>query len=99
MPRLRRVPMRSCVACGRSRAKRELIRVVRTPERQIRIDPTGKLSGRGAYVCRDVPTCAEVGIREQRLAHALEVVIPADVAEQLRRTTEPMKEPVADAGA
>lgn len=78
--------MRSCVACGRSRAKRELIRVVRTPDRQVRIDPTGKLSGRGAYVCRD-PDCAEAGLREQRLARALDVAIPADVAEQLRRST------------
>lgn len=86
--------MRSCVACGRSRAKRELIRVVRTPDRQVRIDPTGKLSGRGAYVCRDVPACAETGLREQRLAHALQVAIPADVADQLR-----LKEFVADAGA
>jgi len=77
------VPMRSCVACGRSRAKRELIRVVRTPERQVRIDATGKLPGRGAYVCRDAQ-CAETGLREQRLAHALEVAIPADVAAQLR---------------
>lgn len=86
MPRPRRVPMRTCVACRQVRPKRELVRVVRTPEGQVRIDPTGKVSGRGAYICRDV-TCADVGVREQRLAHALEVAIPGDVAEQLRQLT------------
>lgn len=84
MPRTGRVPIRTCVACAQARPKRDLIRVVRTPEGQVRIDPTGKVSGRGAYVCRDID-CADTGLREARLAHALEVAIPADVAEQLRR--------------
>jgi hypothetical protein len=75
--------MRTCVACGRTRAKRELLRVVRTPDGQVRVDPTGKVSGRGAYVCREAG-CADAGLREARLAHALEVAIPADVAAQLR---------------
>ncbi|MGH2349592.1 MAG: RNase P modulator RnpM [bacterium] len=75
--------MRTCVACGRTRPKRELLRVVRTPDGQVRLDPTGKVSGRGAYVCAE-SSCADAGLREARLAHALEVAIPADVAAQLR---------------
>ncbi len=81
--------MRTCVACGRSRPKRELVRVVRTPAGDVRIDPTGKLSGRGAYVCHDA-ACADAGLRAQRLAHALETVIPPDIAEELRRATTPV---------
>lgn len=64
------------------RPKREMIRIVRTPAGEIRVDPTGKLAGRGAYVCPE-PDCVETGVREQRLQHALEVPIPEDVAASL----------------
>ncbi|MGH2486305.1 MAG: RNase P modulator RnpM [Ktedonobacterales bacterium] len=49
--RPRRVPVRTCIACRQARPKRELIRVVRTPAGRIELDPTGKKSGRGAYLC------------------------------------------------
>ena len=49
----RRVPTRSCVACRTARAKRELVRIVRTPDGELKIDETGRLAGRGAYLCRD----------------------------------------------
>ena len=83
MPKIRRVPMRTCVACRQNRPKRDLLRVVRTPGGEVRLDPTGKVAGRGAYVCRDA-ACADVGLREARLAHALDAAIPGDVAAQLR---------------
>ncbi|MFQ5401003.1 MAG: RNase P modulator RnpM [Anaerolineae bacterium] len=50
-PRPKRVPQRTCVACRQKTDKRRLTRIVRTPEREIVIDPTGKQNGRGAYVC------------------------------------------------
>ncbi len=65
------------------RPKRELVRVVRTPTGEVKVDPTGKLSGRGAYVCPD-PQCAEVGLRN-RLRQALEVPVSGTAAEELRR--------------
>jgi predicted RNA-binding protein YlxR (DUF448 family) len=65
------------------RAKRELVRVVRTPEGTVRVDPTGKLSGRGAYVCPEA-ACVDRALREERLARMLERAIPEDVAEGLR---------------
>jgi predicted RNA-binding protein YlxR (DUF448 family) len=73
-----------CVACKQMRPKRELIRVVRTTDGGVRVDPTSKIAGRGAYVC---PTdqCAEAGVREGRLQHALEVPIPEETHEELRR--------------
>ena len=83
MPKERRLPQRQCVACGQMRAKRELVRVVRTPGGEIRVDPTGKLSGRGAYVCPDA-ACVDRALREERLARTLERAIPADVAQGLR---------------
>lgn len=83
MPKVRRLPQRQCVACGQMRAKRELVRVVRTPGGEIRVDPTGKLSGRGAYVCPEA-ACVDRALREERLARTLERAIPGDVAEGLR---------------
>lgn len=56
MVKTRRVPQRTCVGCGEVEGKRELLRIVRTPEGQITCDPTGKRNGRGAYVHRD-QTC------------------------------------------
>jgi len=82
MLRVRHIPQRLCVACRQMRPKRELIRVVRTPAREVRVDPTGKASGRGAYVCQS-EACAEVAVRDGRLAHALDVSIPGVVADDL----------------
>lgn len=87
MPKVRKIPTRMCVACKQMRPKRELVRIVRTPAGEIKIDPTGKQSGRGAYVC-PTPTCAEAGLREGRLQHALEAPIPEEAGWELRRAVE-----------
>lgn len=73
-----------CVACHQMRPKRELVRIVRTPTGEVKVDLTGKVSGRGAYVCPDVQ-CVETGMREQRIQHALEVAIPDEVGRMLRQ--------------
>jgi len=65
-----------CVACRTSRPKRELQRVVRTPERDVVIDPTGRLAGRGAYVCLGTD-CLDLAIKKGALARALETPLPA----------------------
>lgn len=82
--RVRKLPQRSCVACGRPRPKRELIRVVRTPAGEVRVDLTGKVSGRGAYVCPE-PPCIERGVRQGRLQRALETPIGPEMVEELSR--------------
>lgn len=87
MPNVRKIPARTCVACHKMRPKRELVRVVRTPAGEVKVDVTGKVSGRGAYVCPD-PNCVEVGLREGRIQHALEVVISDAVAAELKRVAE-----------
>jgi len=78
----RRLPERSCVACRTPRPKPELVRVVRTPTGLVTIDPTGRLPGRGAYLCRDA-ACWDTAGRKHALERALKSTIPADVAAAL----------------
>jgi predicted RNA-binding protein YlxR (DUF448 family) len=75
---VRRVPTRTCVACRTPRAKRELVRVVRRPDGTVAVDETGRLPGRGAYLCRDA-ACFDRAGRRRALGHALRTEIPADV--------------------
>lgn len=77
-------PMRLCLGCGAQRPKRELVRVVRTPEGEVRADPTGKLNGRGAYICPD-QECLRKAMRGHRLEKALEVNLGPEILEQLQR--------------
>ena len=56
------VPQRMCVSCRRLFEKRDLLRVVRTPEGEVLFDPTGKASGRGAYLCKD-PDCLKRAVK------------------------------------
>jgi predicted RNA-binding protein YlxR (DUF448 family) len=70
------VPLRTCVQCRQVRAKRELIRIVRTPQGTIEIDERGKASGRGAYLCRN-RACWEDPARHERLEHALKTKLSA----------------------
>jgi len=78
----RRVPTRSCVACRTSRPKRDLIRVVRTPAGQMTMDETGRLAGRGAYLCRDA-ACWTTALERGTLGRALEAPITADLREAM----------------
>ncbi|PHJ38917.1 hypothetical protein P378_06300 [Desulforamulus profundi] len=57
MPKVKKVPLRMCIGCQEMKPKRELTRVVRTPQETVEIDPTGKKSGRGAYICPNLTAC------------------------------------------
>ena len=81
----RRTVTRSCVACRTPRDKRDLLRVVRAPDRTVGLDPTGRASGRGAYVCRDA-NCIKTAFERGILARALETPIPAGLADELTGT-------------
>jgi predicted RNA-binding protein YlxR (DUF448 family) len=74
---LRRVPMRTCVACHETKAKRELIRVVHTPAGSVEIDPGGKKAGRGAYLCAK-KSCWQTGLKKHALERALKTTISAE---------------------
>lgn len=81
--RPKHVPLRTCVACRTTEAKRGLVRVVRTPQGRVALDPTGKRNGRGAYV-HEAAACWEAALKRDRLGHALKVAIPAEDMELLR---------------
>ena len=78
----RRAPTRSCVACRTARDKRELVRIVRTPDGQMKIDDTGRLAGRGAYLCRD-EACWTLAAERGALGRALEATVPTELREVL----------------
>ncbi len=83
-PRPRHVPQRTCVACRGGSAKRELVRIVRAVDGSVTIDPTGKKSGRGAYLCHD-RNCWEAALKRSVLPRALKVeAIPASDLEALK---------------
>jgi len=70
LKRRRRIPQRTCVACRQVRGKRDLVRIVRTPREGVRVDPTSKQSGRGAYLCRR-RECWDQALDGRRLDSAL----------------------------
>lgn len=82
MIKKRKVPMRICIGCQQKMTKKELIRVVRTPEGEIVLDSTGKKSGRGAYLCakRD---CLKKAIKGKRLEKNLQMSVGEDVLNDL----------------
>jgi predicted RNA-binding protein YlxR (DUF448 family) len=80
----RHIPGRTCLGCRAVKNKRDLLRVVRTPEGGVHVDPGGKESGRGAYVCRD-EACLRKVLKTGALARSLKTQIPAEVGERLLR--------------
>jgi predicted RNA-binding protein YlxR (DUF448 family) len=79
----RRAPTRSCVACRTTRQKRDLVRVVRTPDGRVELDETGRASGRGAYLCRDA-ACWNTALDRGALGRALEAPLPPELRAALR---------------
>ncbi len=78
----KKIPMRMCTGCREMKPKRELIRVVKTPEGEIKLDTVGKLNGRGAYICK----CAECLRKAQKsnaLSRAFECQVSVEVYEAL----------------
>ncbi len=71
-PRVKRQPQRTCIACQRVESKRQLVRVVRRPDGDIVVDPTGKLAGRGAYLCAQ-RSCWLQALAHHKLSRALKV--------------------------
>lgn len=80
----RKVPIRTCVTCRESSAKKKLVRIVRGTDGEIRIDPTGKMPGRGAYLCSS-RECIALAIKANKLGRALRCDIPAHLREELQK--------------
>ncbi len=74
----RKIPMRMCVGCHEMKPKRELLRVVRSPQGEISLDLTGKKPGRGAYVCRNAD-CFNIAVRKKQLERAFSAPVTEEV--------------------
>ena len=83
----KKIPMRQCLGCREMKPKKELIRVVRSPEGEISLDFKGKASGRGAYVCPD-PRCLKKAIKARALERAFSAQIPQEIYERLESQME-----------
>lgn len=83
----KKIPVRMCAGCAQHKPKKELVRVVRTPEGAVELDLTGKKSGRGAYVCPD-PACLKKARKARRIERALECEIPDEIYERIEREME-----------
>lgn len=78
----KKIPMRQCLGCREMKPKRELLRVVRSPEGAVTLDLRGKASGRGAYVCPN-PECLKRAVKTKALSRAFETEIPQEVYDAL----------------
>ena len=78
----KKIPMRTCIGCGTSKPKKELIRIVLTREEELLVDKTGRANGRGAYLCDD-PACLQRAIKRKALNRAFRTQVPDEAAQQL----------------
>jgi len=83
----KKIPLRQCLGCREMKPKRELMRVVRSPEGEVSLDFKGKSPGRGAYVCPNAD-CLKKAVKSKALERALSVAIPEDIYNSLNERTE-----------
>ena len=83
----KKIPMRQCMGCRERRAKKEMIRVVRCTDGAVQLDFSGKLNGRGAYICPS-SDCLKRAIKSKALDRSLEVTIPQEVYDRLTKEME-----------
>ncbi len=80
----KKIPLRQCVGCGEMKSKKEMMRVLRTPEDTITLDKTGKKNGRGAYLCMD-KECLIKARKNKGLERSFKMSIPSDVYDSLEK--------------
>jgi len=79
-----KIPIRTCIGCQTKKPKREMIRIIRTPDGKIEIDRTGKKSGRGAYLCDNIE-CLEMALKKNNLNKSLKQDIPLRTLDEIRK--------------
>lgn len=83
----KKIPMRQCLGCREMKPKKELVRVVRSPDGEISLDTRGKAPGRGAYVCYD-SACLKKARKSKALERSLETAIPEEIYDRLEQEME-----------
>lgn len=86
--REKKIPLRKCSGCGEMKPKKELIRVVRSPEGEIALDLTGRMAGRGAYVCPSL-SCLQAARKAHRLERSFGCAIPSEVYDRMEQELMP----------
>lgn len=86
----KKVPLRQCVGCGQMKGKKEMMRILKTPEDEICLDVTGKKNGRGAYVCRS-RECLQMARRNKGLERSFKMSIPNEVYDVLEKEFEELE--------
>ena len=81
------IPLRKCLGCGEMLGKKGLLRIVRSKEGEISLDPTGKKSGRGAYICNS-RDCFTQAVKKRSLERALKCRIPDEIYDSLKERIE-----------
>ncbi len=87
MSAVKKIPMRKCLGCGEMKPKKELVRVIKTPENEILLDKTGRQNGRGAYICNNLD-CLNRALKNKGLERSFNTAVPADVVESLKEAME-----------
>ena len=83
----KKIPMRMCSGCGEMKPKRELVRVVKSPQGEISMDVTGRKAGRGAYICKN-PDCLAKAKKAKRFERSFSMQIPDEVYDKLYKELE-----------
>lgn len=86
----KKIPLRMCVGCMEMKPKSELIRVVKEPDGNITLDPTGKKNGRGAYICK-CSACLEKAVKTKKFERSFSINIPNEVLEALTREMQQLE--------
>jgi predicted RNA-binding protein YlxR (DUF448 family) len=84
MAHIKKIPLRKCSGCGEMKPKKELIRVVRSPEGEISLDTNGRAAGRGAYLCPNLE-CLRIARKARRLERSFECAIPEEIYDRMEQ--------------
>ena len=84
---MKKIPLRQCIGCGEMKNKREMIRVIKTPEGEILLDATGRKNGRGAYLCPS-GECMKKAVKNKGLERSFKMAIPKEIYENLEKEME-----------
>lgn len=84
MAHIKKTPLRKCSGCGEMKPKKELIRVVRSPEGEISLDTNGRAAGRGAYLCPNLE-CLRIARKARRFERSFECAIPEEIYDRMEQ--------------
>lgn len=82
MQQKKKIPLRKCTGCGEMKPKKELVRVVKTPEDEVLMDRTGRVNGRGAYICPNAQ-CLKIARKSKRIERSFQMQIPDEIYDKM----------------